>query len=134
MWGTIVPRKDLEKIVEEHKDGFTDFTPVATLYFRSGDAEVMNVYAQKFGLPVYELSDGVIVALKGSGATYQISYDGVVSQRPVDVMPTKHVIRGSARWQWSDQDEGLWIFCPAGCCGDDGFGQATANLKASGSR
>ncbi|MGH7468995.1 MAG: hypothetical protein ACRENP_13655 [Longimicrobiales bacterium] len=141
MWGTVKPDPELGT-----RDGsyFKDYAYVATLYFSWGTYEEWAHYAAKYGLTVAELKDGVTIELKffSESGDYtkpdsaRFRYDRKdATARKIEMrkMGADHLIKGSSRWRWSETDEGVWIFCPIGCCGDDSFGPPPANPPPTGS-
>jgi hypothetical protein len=96
---------------------------VATIVFRSGTGTERDrqLYAEKFGVPLAALADDTLdVRLKPlTNGNYRFSYDGYPGREvvPLNVTSNGH---STVRWRWSGKDEGVWVACPRGCCGDDG--------------
>ena len=118
MFGTITPSDSLEMWV--HADSFKVARVVAKMIFEGGDSTVRRAYAKKLRLlPVKEVPDTVLVYLTHSNGKYYFRYNsgGTKEANEVQLNNGTH-LKASARWRWVPRDEGTWIECPLGCCGD----------------
>jgi hypothetical protein len=117
--GTIMPVPNLDDLLANNP--FTNWTHVATITLKGNDSDARKAYAQKFRLVnVTEAPDTILIKLKKRGNDWLISYNDGVTEAVTDVIThTRPLVRGSMRWRWSTKDEGVWVQCPAGCCGDD---------------
>jgi hypothetical protein len=119
--GLLVARQDIASL---DTAAFVDkIVRVADLYIQGDDDEAREFYAVKYGLDdVSETHGPIVVSLSYRRGGFKFYYNGKATDRPTEIKPkdSDHPLPGGARWRWSTNDEGVWIFCPAGCCGDDG--------------
>jgi hypothetical protein len=113
--GTIEPRDDLEQLVQ-NPNNFASWTRVATIRLTGTDSAARAAYALKFRLGVASAPDSIEVQLIRMADGYHIRYNGGTGKLTDPIYHTPR--KGASRWRWSVSDEGLWIQCPAGCCGD----------------
>jgi hypothetical protein len=121
LWGEIEFDSRAPDTVPGYED---DFVQVATIRFEGNDKAARRHIRRKLGLPLnQDLPNEIAVYLhhpKNSPEDiWLIRYtpNGIPKLAKV-ALNKAHVARG-ARWRWSEFDEGSWVYCPVGCCGDD---------------
>ena len=118
LWGQITA-----KIWLTVPDYEADFVEVATITFTGSDEAAERHLRRKFSLPDDSLPKTVTIFLKhpaGAPADiWLIRYNQNGGWKLAKVDTLQNHPRGGARWRWSEKDEGFWVYCPSGCCGDD---------------
>ncbi len=110
----------------DHEKYFeADYVRVATIQFTGGSAPHRQRAAIKFKLvdttdiplvvDVYLWHDKSV----GIDQGWKIRYGPNGYPHDARWFNAKHSGYGTVRFRWSEKDEGVWIQCPAGCCGED---------------
>jgi hypothetical protein len=108
---TIIPAEDLEDLDET---AFETWRDVATIWFAEDPGPDYGPKKWGFRKGVNTLQMKYV----GSG-NWQAQVKGGDEPGELRVVPTRHwnaFVPGTARWNWKDDDESIWIRCAQGCC------------------
>ena len=123
IWGKITPVTNLASDGQDVTNYNDKFKQVATVEFTGGTRSELSRLSKKYHLPVAQITKPITVDLtyETNSHVWYFRFDGVDSTKIVlDTMPLSPIqaIPGTVRWRWSKKDEGIWVYCPAGCCGE----------------
>jgi hypothetical protein len=123
--GTLRPFPYLEDIQDETV--FHDvWVPIAVITISGSDEEAEEQYIRKWNLPAAdEMPRTIPVEImvrpnqNPDKTKYYMRFGQQGGGRKITPMKATGHHPGTVRWRWSESDEGLWVPCPAGCCGDN---------------
>lgn len=109
---------------------YNDWIRLATVRFNGGDDRALDAYREKLKWmengPAFPKNKDIELLVRHTGTDpnsgWQIKFrygDYYTDPQPAIYMSVTAGFR-SARWQWRDSDEGVWVQCFTGCCGTGG--------------
>ncbi len=137
LWGRIEPGEDNEYVEETHPGNWQctegEERHVATMEFLVGETDesrdAWRIYANKYSLNqktadaqhhiLYRVHP--VIQNDTCSATYQLRSTSS-PWTTVTRCKLTHSGSGTVRWAWTDDDDGVWVPCDAGCCMARGFG------------
>ncbi len=96
--------------------------PLAKITITGSDDPARIRYAEKWGYPVgAKIPDLVVVEImkRTTDNKWLMRFGQQGTGKVIKPDPKSGHHYGTVRWRWSDVDEGVWVPCPAGCCGDE---------------